>query len=399
MNRLKGPHIKMRSVRFTKRTSCWSVGPGAKPMRSEPKVDPEASGKFYGDTGIPRPFTVLFLGTIGVGWLEPFVRRVLVDFLTGLRPRSVSGGFCTSRASGVLDSGSFLGHGGPVGLSGLVAGLFCTWVLGLCSLSFVLKPGRMNTVGHGVHYVVMSGRMGFASLPDSFLGSLEGYHSPKRFRENEPRTPSSHARLARFSLTDMMQVTVSSWKCVYSRKQDPSRRAFTQTFSCEGEARLLSMNLSNSGRDKCLQAVFMETRREFSPVSKQNSRNKIRKAKLNMEIKTNSTKQHGKNGIKPSSTKGRPVTGLTILQPFRGYQREFVSVRLYQKGFLVCSSAIWWSNPFVVDPIAASWHIVSAGSLVVYCWWSRIPPAGGQGPIRPVIEEHFAVPSLNPVQE
>ncbi|OAD69570.1 hypothetical protein PHYBLDRAFT_66206 [Phycomyces blakesleeanus NRRL 1555(-)] len=115
-----GPHIKMRSVRFTKRTSCWSVGPGAKPMRSEPKVDPEASGKFYGDTGIPRPFTVLFLGTIGVGWLEPFVRRVLVDFLTGPRPRSVSGGFCTSRASGVLDSGSFLGHGGPVGLSGLV---------------------------------------------------------------------------------------------------------------------------------------------------------------------------------------------------------------------------------------------------------------------------------------
>ncbi|OAD75802.1 hypothetical protein PHYBLDRAFT_142793 [Phycomyces blakesleeanus NRRL 1555(-)] len=65
-NRLKGPHIKMRSVRFTKRTSCRSVGPGAKPMRSEPKVDPEASGKFYGDTGIPRPFTVLFLWTIGV---------------------------------------------------------------------------------------------------------------------------------------------------------------------------------------------------------------------------------------------------------------------------------------------------------------------------------------------
>ncbi|OAD73690.1 hypothetical protein PHYBLDRAFT_145166 [Phycomyces blakesleeanus NRRL 1555(-)] len=56
------------------------------------------------------------------------------------------------------------------------------------------------------------------------------------------------------------------------------------------------------------------------------------------------------------------------------------------------SSAIWWPNPFVVDPIAASWHIVSAGSLVVYCWWSRIPPAGGQGPFRPVIEEHFAVP-------
>ncbi|OAD73688.1 hypothetical protein PHYBLDRAFT_145164 [Phycomyces blakesleeanus NRRL 1555(-)] len=36
-------HIKMRFVRFTKRTSCRSVGPGAKPMRSEPKVDPEAS--------------------------------------------------------------------------------------------------------------------------------------------------------------------------------------------------------------------------------------------------------------------------------------------------------------------------------------------------------------------
>ncbi|KAL0084928.1 hypothetical protein J3Q64DRAFT_1849305 [Phycomyces blakesleeanus] len=43
MNRFKGLHIKMRSVRFTKRTSCRSVGPGAKPMRSEPKVDPEAS--------------------------------------------------------------------------------------------------------------------------------------------------------------------------------------------------------------------------------------------------------------------------------------------------------------------------------------------------------------------
>ncbi|KAL0084510.1 hypothetical protein F4703DRAFT_1793879 [Phycomyces blakesleeanus] len=53
-------------VRFTKQTSCRSVGPGAKPMRSEPKVDPEASGKLYGDTGIPRPFTVLFLGTICV---------------------------------------------------------------------------------------------------------------------------------------------------------------------------------------------------------------------------------------------------------------------------------------------------------------------------------------------
>ncbi|KAL0085345.1 hypothetical protein J3Q64DRAFT_1822084 [Phycomyces blakesleeanus] len=66
MNRFKGLHIKMRSVRFTKRTSCRSVGPGAKPMRSEPKVDPEASGKLYGDTGIPRPFTVLFLGTICV---------------------------------------------------------------------------------------------------------------------------------------------------------------------------------------------------------------------------------------------------------------------------------------------------------------------------------------------
>ncbi|KAL0075867.1 hypothetical protein J3Q64DRAFT_1853026 [Phycomyces blakesleeanus] len=36
-------HIKMQFVRFTKRTSCRSVGPGAKPMRSEPKVDPEAS--------------------------------------------------------------------------------------------------------------------------------------------------------------------------------------------------------------------------------------------------------------------------------------------------------------------------------------------------------------------
>ncbi|KAL0081930.1 hypothetical protein J3Q64DRAFT_1823473, partial [Phycomyces blakesleeanus] len=40
------------------------------------------------------------------------------------------------------------------------------------------------------------------------------------------------------------------------------------------------------------------------------------------------------------------------------------------------SSAIRWSNPFVVDPIAASWHIVSAGSLVVYCWWSRSIPPG-----------------------
>ncbi|KAL0094347.1 hypothetical protein F4703DRAFT_1911703 [Phycomyces blakesleeanus] len=102
----------------------------------------------------------------------------------------------------------------------------------------------------------------------------------------------------------------------------------------------------------------------------------------------------------------RPVTGLTILQPFRGYQREFGSVRLYQKAKLLgtlvgswrgkprsgSSSAIWWPNPFVVDPIAASWHIVFAGSLVVYCWWSCIPPAGGQGPFRPVIEEHFAVP-------
>ncbi|OAD72477.1 secreted neurofilament-like protein [Phycomyces blakesleeanus NRRL 1555(-)] len=107
-------------VRFTKRTSCLSVGPGAKPTRSESKVDPEAFGKLYGDTGIPRPFTVLFLGTICVGWLEPFVRRVLVDFLTGLRPRYVSGGFCTSRASGVLDSGLFWGHDGPVGWSGLV---------------------------------------------------------------------------------------------------------------------------------------------------------------------------------------------------------------------------------------------------------------------------------------
>ncbi|KAL0084345.1 hypothetical protein J3Q64DRAFT_1849710 [Phycomyces blakesleeanus] len=98
---------------------------------------------------------------------------------------------------------------------------------------------------------------------------------------------------------------------------------------------------------------------------------------------------------------GRPVTGLAILQPFRGYQRELVSVGLYQKGSWCgkprsgSSSAIRWTNPFVVDPIAASWHIVSAGSLVVYCWWSRIPPAGGQGPIRPVIEEHFAVPSLS----
>ncbi|KAL0077751.1 hypothetical protein F4703DRAFT_1797524 [Phycomyces blakesleeanus] len=97
--------------------------------------------------------------------------------------------------------------------------------------------------------------------------------------------------------------------------------------------------------------------------------------------------------------KGRPVTGLAILQPFRGYQRELVSVGLYQKGSWCgkprsgSSSAIRWSNPFVVDPIAASWHIVSAGSLVVYCWWSRIPPAGGQGPFHLVIEEHFAVPS------
>ncbi|OAD65983.1 hypothetical protein PHYBLDRAFT_153013 [Phycomyces blakesleeanus NRRL 1555(-)] len=66
MNRFKGLHIKMRSVRFTKRASCRSVGPGAKPMRSEQKVNPEASGKLYGDTGIPRPFTVLFLGTVCV---------------------------------------------------------------------------------------------------------------------------------------------------------------------------------------------------------------------------------------------------------------------------------------------------------------------------------------------
>ncbi|KAL0076121.1 hypothetical protein F4703DRAFT_1934519 [Phycomyces blakesleeanus] len=43
MNRFKGLHIKMRSVRFTKRASCRSVGPGAKPMRSEQKVNPEAS--------------------------------------------------------------------------------------------------------------------------------------------------------------------------------------------------------------------------------------------------------------------------------------------------------------------------------------------------------------------
>ncbi|OAD71716.1 hypothetical protein PHYBLDRAFT_147466 [Phycomyces blakesleeanus NRRL 1555(-)] len=57
------------------------------------------------------------------------------------------------------------------------------------------------------------------------------------------------------------------------------------------------------------------------------------------------------------------------------------------------SSAIRWSNPFAVDPIAASWHIVSARSLVVYCRWSRIPPTGDQGPFRPVIKEHFAVPS------
>ncbi|KAL0084359.1 hypothetical protein J3Q64DRAFT_1849717 [Phycomyces blakesleeanus] len=73
---------------------------------------------------------------------------------------------------------------------------------------------------------------------------------------------------------------------------------------------------------------------------------------------------------------GRPVTGLAILQPFKGYQRELVSVGLYQKGSWCgkprsgSSSAIRWSNPFVVDPIAAS-------------------------PIRPVIEEHFAVPSLS----
>ncbi|OAD75800.1 hypothetical protein PHYBLDRAFT_142791 [Phycomyces blakesleeanus NRRL 1555(-)] len=236
------------------------------------------------------------------------------------------------------------------------------------------------------------------------------------------------------------------------------------TFSCEGEARLLSRNLSNSGRDKCLQAVFMETRREFSPVSKQNSRNQIRKAKLNMEIRTNSTKQHGKNGIKPSISPSRWVGQkaheesrlgygynknkfLVIIQDYwlrtakraqgrnnvnhkasdkaifqgfflsldffvrdntnhwsvypedKGYQREFVSGSWCGKPRSGSSSAIWWSNPFVVDPIAASWHIVSAGSLAVYCWWSRIPPAGGQGPIRPVIEEHFAVPSLNPVQE
>ncbi|KAL0084927.1 hypothetical protein F4703DRAFT_1916896 [Phycomyces blakesleeanus] len=96
---------------------------------------------------------------------------------------------------------------------------------------------------------------------------------------------------------------------------------------------------------------------------------------------------------------GRPVTGLAIIQPFREYQRELVSVGLYQKGSWCgkprsgSSSAIRWSNPFVVDPIAASWHIVSTGSLVVYCGWFRIPPAGGQGPFRPVIEEHFAVPS------
>ncbi|KAL0077761.1 hypothetical protein F4703DRAFT_1797535 [Phycomyces blakesleeanus] len=53
-------------VRFTKRTSCLSVGPGAKPTRSERKVDPETSGKLYGDTGIPGPFTVLFFGIICV---------------------------------------------------------------------------------------------------------------------------------------------------------------------------------------------------------------------------------------------------------------------------------------------------------------------------------------------
>ncbi|KAL0072999.1 hypothetical protein F4703DRAFT_1947860 [Phycomyces blakesleeanus] len=112
------------------------------------------------------------------------------------------------------------------------------------------------------------------------------------------------------------------------------------------------------------------------------------------QLEAGSSKQQGSR-----QKQCRPVTGLTILQPFRGYQREFVSGSWCGKPRSGSSSAIWWSNPFVVDPIAASWHIVSAGSLVVYCWWSRIPPAGGQGPIRPVIEEHFAVPSLNPVQE
>ncbi|OAD72448.1 hypothetical protein PHYBLDRAFT_169575 [Phycomyces blakesleeanus NRRL 1555(-)] len=98
---------------------------------------------------------------------NPVCLWVLVGFLSGLRPRSVSGGFCTSRASGVLDSGSFLGPRWSCWL------VWSGWLD--FRLSFVLKPGRMNTVGHGVHYVVMSGRMGFASLPDSFLGSLEGY--------------------------------------------------------------------------------------------------------------------------------------------------------------------------------------------------------------------------------
>ncbi|KAL0075894.1 hypothetical protein J3Q64DRAFT_1825807, partial [Phycomyces blakesleeanus] len=217
------------------------------------------------------------------------------------------------------------------------------------------------------------------------------------------------------------QVTVSNWKCVYSRKQDPSRRAFTQTFSCEGEARLLSMNLSKPSRDNCIQAIVSPSRwvgqkaHEESRLGYGYNKNKfliiirdywLRTAKKVFEMTGFILWAENTSKEQVEAASSRPVTGLTILQPFRGYQREFGSVRLYQKAKLLgtlvgswrgkprsgSSSAIWWPNPFVVDPIAASWHIVSAGSLVVYCWWSCIPPAGGQGPFRPVIEEHFAVP-------
>ncbi|KAL0078157.1 hypothetical protein F4703DRAFT_1945490 [Phycomyces blakesleeanus] len=228
--------------------------------------------------------------------------------------------------------------------------------------------------------------------------------------------------------------------CGQSPSHPHLRRTLINMVCCEGEARLHSTNLSKPSRDKCLQAVFMETHREFSPVPKQYSRNKIRTAKLNMEVKTNNTEKHEKNGIKSSSLRafkykrlksirltqslaislGWPKAHresrlgyghnknkfIIIIQDYwlrtakRGYQRELVSVGLYQKGSWCgkprsgSSSAIWWSNPFVVDPIAASWHIVFAGSLVVYCRWSRIPPAGGQGPFRLVIEEYFAVPII-----
>ncbi|OAD73653.1 hypothetical protein PHYBLDRAFT_145140 [Phycomyces blakesleeanus NRRL 1555(-)] len=269
---------------------------------------------------------------------------------------------------------------------------------------------------------------GYASMTDQ-LDSVE-------FADDFKHHAKPVTKQGELEIVTKKQVTVSNWKCVYSRKQDPSRRAFTQTFSCEGEARLLSMNLSKPSRDNCIQAIVSPSRwvgqkaHEESRLGYGYNKNKfliiirdywLRTAKKVFEMTgfilwaENTSKEQVEAAsrlllsldffvrdninhwsVHPEDKYYLYTTCLEDTRESLGAldftKRQSCSGSWRGKPRSGSSSAIWWPNPFVVDPIAASWHIVSAGSLVVYCWWSCIPPAGGQGPFRPVIEEHFAVP-------